>query len=205
MQVAGSHAVQAAACFFPPTDFLNYGRPGESAVGEGVLKDFQSAFGDIPTEPEAKRRFAESISPYYHVQANVPPIFIIHGDADALVPIQQARRFLDKVKEVGGQGKLDTRAGQLHGWPNWEADISLFADWFDQHLRPGGTLVYATCTFRREEDEAVALAVEAAHPALERLRPDAPAACLTAEGFLRTWPHRHGCDGFFAAAWRLRG
>jgi 16S rRNA (cytosine967-C5)-methyltransferase len=69
------------------------------------------------------------------------------------------------------------------------------------HLRPGGRLVYATCTFRREEDEEVALAFEARHPELRRLRPGAPDGCVTPEGFLRTWPHREGCDGFFAAAW----
>ena len=69
------------------------------------------------------------------------------------------------------------------------------------HLRPGGQLVYATCTFRREENEAVALAFEAAHPAFRRTRPEAPAALLDAEGFLHTSPHRHGTDGFFAAAW----
>jgi 16S rRNA (cytosine967-C5)-methyltransferase len=72
------------------------------------------------------------------------------------------------------------------------------------HLRPGGTLVYATCTFRREENEAVAAAIEADHPELARAAPAAPAAVLTGEGFLRTWPHRHRTDGFFAAAWRRR-
>jgi 16S rRNA (cytosine967-C5)-methyltransferase len=72
------------------------------------------------------------------------------------------------------------------------------------HLRPGGRLVYATCTIRREENEAVALALEAGHPELVRLAPEAPAECVTPEGFLRTWPHRHGCDGFFAAVWERR-
>jgi 16S rRNA (cytosine967-C5)-methyltransferase len=73
------------------------------------------------------------------------------------------------------------------------------------HLRPGGTLVYATCTFRREEDEAVALAIEADHPELERIAPPVPRAVLTPDRFLRTWPHRHGTDAFFAAAWVHRG
>jgi 16S rRNA (cytosine967-C5)-methyltransferase len=73
------------------------------------------------------------------------------------------------------------------------------------HVRPGGVLVYATCTFRREEDEEVALALESAHPGLARLAPPVPAAAITAEGFLRTWPHRHGTDAFFAAAWRVGG
>ena len=40
-----SSAVQAVACFFPPTDFLNYGTPGEDAVGVGTLKDYKPAFG----------------------------------------------------------------------------------------------------------------------------------------------------------------
>jgi 16S rRNA (cytosine967-C5)-methyltransferase len=69
------------------------------------------------------------------------------------------------------------------------------------HLRPGGRLVYATCTFRRAENEAVALAFEATHPGWRRIAPEAPAAVLGPDRFLRTWPHRHGTDGFFAAAW----
>jgi 16S rRNA (cytosine967-C5)-methyltransferase len=68
-------------------------------------------------------------------------------------------------------------------------------------VRPGGRLVYATCTCRREEDEEVALAFERAHPGFVRLRPALAGAALDPDGFVRTWPHRHGTDGFFAAAW----
>jgi 16S rRNA (cytosine967-C5)-methyltransferase len=70
-----------------------------------------------------------------------------------------------------------------------------------RHVRPGGTLVYATCTFRREENEEVALAVERAHPELARVAPPVPAALVGADRFLRALPHLHGTDGFFAAAW----
>jgi 16S rRNA (cytosine967-C5)-methyltransferase len=73
-----------------------------------------------------------------------------------------------------------------------------------RHVRPGGALAYATCTFRRDEDEGVALAFEAAEPDFERITPDAPRAVVTPEGFLRTWPHLHGTDAFFAAVWRRR-
>jgi 16S rRNA (cytosine967-C5)-methyltransferase len=69
------------------------------------------------------------------------------------------------------------------------------------HLRAGGRLLYATCTFRRAENEEVALAFEAAHPGWRRVAPEAPEVVLGPDGFLRTWPHRHGTDGFFAAAW----
>jgi 16S rRNA (cytosine967-C5)-methyltransferase len=74
-----------------------------------------------------------------------------------------------------------------------------------RHVRPGGTLVYATCTFRFEENEGVARAVEAAHPELVRVAPPVPAPVVGADRFLRAAPHRHGTDGFFAAAWSLRG
>ncbi len=132
-----SSAVQAVGCFFPPTDFLNYGTPGESAVGEGILKDFRSAFGDVPADADKKAAFAREISPIYHVREGVPPIFIIHGDADKLVPIQQSEIFLAKVKSAGGVGHLEIRQGGLHGWDKWEQDTELFARWFDQHLLAG--------------------------------------------------------------------
>jgi 16S rRNA (cytosine967-C5)-methyltransferase len=82
-------------------------------------------------------------------------------------------------------------------------------------LKPGGRLVYATCSLLREENEAVAEAFAAAHPAFEPEPavdlltagkvPDAAALCAGEGGrFLRLWPHRHRTDGFFAAVWRKK-
>ncbi len=70
-----------------------------------------------------------------------------------------------------------------------------------QRVRRGGRLVYATCTLRREENEEVAQALERAHPELQRLAPEVPPE-VQRDGFLRTFPHLHDMDGFFAAAWR---
>ena len=72
-------------------------------------------------------------------------------------------------------------------------------------VRPGGRLVYATCTFRREENEAVARAFEAAQPAWRRAVPSVPEETLDGDGALRLLPHRHGTDGFYAAAWDRTG
>jgi 16S rRNA (cytosine967-C5)-methyltransferase len=104
--------------------------------------------------------------------------------------------------------------GTLRRGPDmrWRIDPSAFAalpalqlalcELAAARLRPGGRLVYATCTFRQAENEEVALGFEVRHPEFERLPPEAPTDCVTPEGFLRTWPHRHGCDGFFAAVWQ---
>jgi 16S rRNA C967 or C1407 C5-methylase (RsmB/RsmF family)/NOL1/NOP2/fmu family ribosome biogenesis protein len=75
-------------------------------------------------------------------------------------------------------------------------------------VRPGGVLVYATCTFAPEEDEAVVEALLERRPDLwladldaKRLRPAAtdPGAAPVGEGSVRWWPHRGVGDGHFAA------
>lgn len=71
-------------------------------------------------------------------------------------------------------------------------------------LKGGGVLVYSTCTPEPEEDEGVVEAFLKAHPefTLEDASPYLPTHGLVEGGFLRTYPHRHGADAFFAA--RLR-
>ncbi len=74
-------------------------------------------------------------------------------------------------------------------------------------LRPGGTLVYSTCTLNTEENEAICQWLKTRYPdavefeSLATLFPDAEAA-LTAEGFLHVFPQIYDCEGFFVA--RLR-
>lgn len=139
-----SSRVQAVACFFPPTDFLNYGKDGEEAIGTGVLKGFPAPFdfhklvdkSYVPiTDPEERRTIGRAISPAHHVTKETPPTLIIHGDADKLVPIQQAELFVKAADKVGATAKLVRREGQGHGWKDLPKDLSLFADWFDQHLK----------------------------------------------------------------------
>jgi 16S rRNA (cytosine967-C5)-methyltransferase len=77
-------------------------------------------------------------------------------------------------------------------------------------LKSGGHLVYATCSPLRREDEAIAEAFSAAHPEFKLLDAGELLAAagveraqeLNANGYMRSWPHAHGMDGFFAAAWQ---
>ena len=71
------------------------------------------------------------------------------------------------------------------------------------HVRPGGRLVYATCTLRREENDDVARAFERDATVFEREAPGDGRldSSFGAEAFLAL-PHVHGTDGFFAAVWR---
>lgn len=128
-------AVQAVACFFPPTDFLNYGTPGEDAVGVGILKGFKTAFGPRSDTPEGRQQLGKEISPIYFISAQLPPTLIIHGDADKLVPIQQAQSFVQRATEAGATAKLIVKPAAAHGWADLQGDMALFADWFDEHLR----------------------------------------------------------------------
>ena len=66
--------------------------------------------------------------------------------------------------------------------------------------------MYAVCTLTHEENTDVVRDFLAAHPrfTLEHAGPYLPAAVVDGAGFLRTAPHRHGLDGFFAARLRAR-
>ncbi len=136
-----SSAIQCVACFFPPTDFLNYSKPGEDAVGVGTLKDYKAGFGPRSETPEERQKLGREISPIYFIHAGQPPMLIIHGDADKLVPIYQAEQFVERSRAVGATAKLIVREGKVHGWPELVKDEEIFADWFDEYLRgikPGG-------------------------------------------------------------------
>ena len=70
-------------------------------------------------------------------------------------------------------------------------------------VKPGGRLVYATCSILRDENDAVADAFHAAQPEFQplcaaKLLAGQRIALDTGER-LRLWPHLHGTDGFFSA------
>jgi acetyl esterase/lipase len=142
-----SSRVQAVACFFPPTDFLNWGEKGKEMLNRALQPPFTAAvdFHEfdskkalfIPVTDEKKlREIMRQISPAHHVDAANAPTLILHGDKDDLVPLQQAELILTQFKEAGVPAELIVRKGEKHGWRNILDDIDKFADWFDKYLKP---------------------------------------------------------------------
>lgn len=140
-----SSRVQAVACFFPPTDFLNYGLPGLSLLANDATKGSRAPFDfqefDAGTQAfvmiadrDRRRDIGREMSPVYHVSADDPPTLIIHGTADLTVPLQQSKLIIEKFEEANVPCELVVKPGKAHGWPEIGQDVPTLADWFDKYL-----------------------------------------------------------------------
>jgi acetyl esterase/lipase len=140
-----SSKVAVVGCFFPPTDFLNYGKPGENALGTGTLQGFRPPFDfhirnpktgafDRITDEEQRNTIGKKISPVYFASASSAPALIIHGDADKLVPIQQGELMIEALRKTKVPCELVVKKEAGHGWAGMDQDLKLIADWFDRHL-----------------------------------------------------------------------
>ena len=74
-------------------------------------------------------------------------------------------------------------------------------------LRPGGTLVYSTCTLNQDENEAICHWLKARYPDAVEFLPlgelfAGAAQALTPDGFLHVFPQIFDCEGFFVARMR---
>ena len=128
-----SSRAQAVVAWFPPTDLINYG-------GEAGYKDFaklrptvfQEMFGKV-TDLESQLK---SISPIYFVTESAPPLLIIHGDADKLVPLQQSQILKSKCEELKRPVKLIVQPGGQHTfWLGIEKNYPAIWEWFDRYLK----------------------------------------------------------------------
>ena len=66
-----------------------------------------------------------------------------------------------------------------------------------RYVKPGGTLVYSTCTILPEENEGVTDSFLAEHPDFGRTPFTLPSPAGETEGQVTLWPHRHDTDGFY--------
>jgi acetyl esterase/lipase len=88
-----SSAVQAVVDFYGPTDFT---RPG--IYSPAAIKMTEGLFG-VPYEQNPD--LWKSGSPLYYVAAGDPPMLLVHGDSDNIVPIAQSTVFDEALTKAG--------------------------------------------------------------------------------------------------------
>jgi acetyl esterase/lipase len=137
-QPATSTRVKAAAVFFPPTDFLNYGGKAIDARGDDrfsqlVRRLALPSSGGNETSDDMTQKVRQ-ISPARLVTPQAPPFLLIHGDADTVVPLQQSEAMLASLKKAGVPAELIVKPGGGHPWPTLHEEVQVIADWFDKQL-----------------------------------------------------------------------
>ena len=124
-----SSRVQAVVNVFGPTDMASCHEKSS------VAWIFRLFMGGTPAEAAERYKAA---SPITYVSEDDPPVLTLHGDQDALVPIEQARKLDEKMKAAGASHTLMVFAGQGHGFGGEDQQKAMNAMWvfFDEHLKP---------------------------------------------------------------------
>ena len=70
----------------------------------------------IPEQPD-RLALARRVSPITYVRKGLPPILVLHGDADPTVPYQQSVMLVNALKSAGDDAELITVPGGRHEFP----------------------------------------------------------------------------------------
>ena len=97
--LATSNHVAAAVAYFPPVDLANIVGPSER-------------FPALDFDPT----LAESVSPINFADAEDPPILLLHGTEDELVPLLNSTRMHETLTAAGGTSELSIYEGAAHGF-----------------------------------------------------------------------------------------
>ena len=106
---------------------------------EPLRRNFTALF-DRQTIDDSTRTLLRDASPLTHVKAGLPPFLLVHGTADATVPLAQSEKMLARLREVGVTCELQTVPNGAHGMLGWEALAPDFDDkivaWLVKTLGP---------------------------------------------------------------------
>src|SRR5262245_35698707 len=107
----GGARLRAVVALYGPTDLMTLDQAERrGARGSGMVRNF---LGVEPDEDPARWREA---SPIEHVHKALPPIFLLQGTRDFLVPHSQATRFAERLAAAGAPHRLEIVEDGVHGF-----------------------------------------------------------------------------------------
>lgn len=132
-----SSRVQAVCSWFGPADLTVGHDQFQGGAGRAPLQFLGGTYEELP-EVYAKA------SPVTYASKDDPPVLMIHGDKDPVVPLDQSKRMLAAIEKAGGEAKLIVVMNAGHGWKavgkakmmpsRQEIDAATF-EFFDEHLK----------------------------------------------------------------------
>ena len=136
-----SDRVQAVCDIFGPANFTTVMQQADDDKNVRNIFKFNS-----PSDPysqligvslEGNKEKTDAVSPVNYVSKDTPPILILHGTHDALVPLAQSEEFADALKEKGVPVWLQKLPGSGHGGGGFAkpAIVNLMQNFFDKHLK----------------------------------------------------------------------
>ena len=130
-----SSRVNAVGVFFPPTDFLNWGKADYIPFKNPLMKIFTPAFGlKDDASDDAVKEVGRKMSPIYTVSGKFPPTLIIHGDQDPLVPLQQSQEMDEALGKAGVSHELIVIPGGGHDDKTVIPGLPKLVAWFAEKL-----------------------------------------------------------------------
>ena len=144
-----SSRVQAAAVLYPPTDMTNWDGKGLNWINKFQQQRDARIFGavdfkvwndktftyDPVLDTLERNKIGKEVSPLYYVTPDDPPVFIVHGDADKVVPLVHSQSIIARLKEAGVPCRLVIKKGGKHDPTDMNPEYQEFADWFDKYLK----------------------------------------------------------------------
>jgi acetyl esterase/lipase len=144
-----SSRVQAVAVLFPPTNFLNWDGAGFNLINTINLQRHAQVSGafdfrkwndstrsyDPISDTTERNKIGKDISPFYLVSSDDPPVFIIHGDADKVVPLGQSEAIIAQFKKAGVPNNFIIKKGIGHSIDDMHPEMNQFTDWFEKYLK----------------------------------------------------------------------
>jgi acetyl esterase/lipase len=131
-----SSQVSAVVDFYGPTDFLKMdaaARPGDAKHDPPDSPESELVGGPIQErKPEVTRA-----NPIHYVTAGAPPFLILHGELDALVPVNQSELLHGALKEADVKATFHKIVGAGHGGREFDSALTraMVRAFFDQHLK----------------------------------------------------------------------